>query len=117
MLDLVITNTPQLIPRVEIMPGISDHETVYFEYKSKVVPKNNRTEPFPIYGKAAWNEMKEDMKLLLGEIRTMASNDASVQDLFLKYENGYKATENKNIPHKKKGELTKVSLRGRPTSH
>ena len=38
-LDLVITNTPLLVPRLEVAPGISDHCVVYFEYKSKVVPK------------------------------------------------------------------------------
>ena len=103
VLDLVITNTPQLIPRVEIMPGISDHETVYFEYKSKVVPKNNRTEPFPIYGKANWDEMREDLRLLLTEVRSMARNGASAQELCTKYENGYKDMVKKNIPHKKKG--------------
>ena len=47
-LDLVITNTPNIIPRVELLPGIFDHDIVYFEYKSKVVLNNNRSRSIPL---------------------------------------------------------------------
>jgi len=31
-LDLILTNIPQLVPRMEITPGLSDHDTVYAEF-------------------------------------------------------------------------------------
>ena len=43
------------------------------------------------------------MRLLLIEVRSMARNGASAQELCTKYENGYKDMVKKNIPHKKKG--------------
>ena len=45
-LDLVITNYPQQIPRIEILPGLSDHDAVFCEItvttpKKEVTPKTN----------------------------------------------------------------------------
>ena len=31
-LDLILTNIPQLVPRMEITPGLSDHDIVYAEF-------------------------------------------------------------------------------------
>ena len=46
ILDLIITNLPNQVPRIEIMPGISDHDIVFIEFnitpsKSKASPKKH----------------------------------------------------------------------------
>lgn len=102
-LDLVITNTPQLIPRVEVVPGLSDHDVVYFEYKARVIPKNTRKKPFPIYGKADWDAMKRDMIALIVEVEAMARTDASAQALWLKFKEAILHSIKTHVPHKKRG--------------
>ena len=42
-LDLVITNTPQMVSRIET-PGLSDHDIVYFEYKNKTPIKKTKSQ-------------------------------------------------------------------------
>ena len=47
-LDLVVTNTPNLIPRLEIMPGLSDHDIAYFEYVTKLDYEERKPRPVKI---------------------------------------------------------------------
>ncbi|CAH1274649.1 Hypp5350 [Branchiostoma lanceolatum] len=51
-LDLVLTNSPSLIPRVEVIPGISDHGIVYFEFKTKPDILQNANRPIFLYRRA-----------------------------------------------------------------
>ena len=58
ILDLVITNLPNQVPRMEIMPGISDHDIVFFEFnitpaKIKQIPRN-----IPLYNRANWDTIR-----------------------------------------------------------
>ena len=97
---MVLTNTPDIVPRVEILPGISDHDAVYFEYKSKVTLNNNRRNPIPLYNKANWLKMKEDMKALKLVIEKMEQENESTENLWLKYKTVQEKTTKENIPHK-----------------
>ena len=38
-LDLIITNQPQLIPKTEVIPGLSDHSIAYCEFNIKAKHK------------------------------------------------------------------------------
>ena len=55
-LDLVITNSPGLILRVELVPGLSGHSIFYFEVSTKKVLKNIHTRRVPLYSRADWDE-------------------------------------------------------------
>ena len=102
-LDLVITNTPLLVPRLEVAPGISDHCVVYFEYKSKVVPMNNRKKPFPIFSKANWDEMRKELVTLLKTIRDMKTQNRTTEELWTTYKTTTKAIEKQHVPHSSGG--------------
>ena len=54
VLDLFFSNNSSLVYRVEVIPGISDHETVYNE--SSLRPAKAQTPPRKvyIYNKADW---------------------------------------------------------------
>ena len=103
-LDLVITNTPSLIPRVEVMNGVSDHDIVYFELRSKVVIKNTRTKPMPIYDKANWTEIRGDMALLRGTIENMAQKkETKTEELVTKFNKECVDSVKRHVPHRTKG--------------
>ena len=59
-LDLVFTNNKTLINRVEVLPGISDHE-VYAE--SSLRPAKVTTPPRQVfcYGKADYDSIKQEL--------------------------------------------------------
>ncbi|KAL8579531.1 hypothetical protein ACOMHN_025484 [Nucella lapillus] len=100
-LDLVMTNCPSLIPRVEILPGLSDHEVVYVEYNTKVSLSNCGSRPIPLYNKADWASMKKEMAELQSEMDALASNDStSAEDLWDKFKITIQSSITRNIPHK-----------------
>ena len=57
-LDLIVTNNPQLIPRVEVLPGLSDHDAVFCEVY--IHPQIRKQVPrlIPLYSKADWQGLK-----------------------------------------------------------
>ncbi|CAG2247966.1 unnamed protein product [Mytilus edulis] len=59
ILDLMITNLPNQVPRIEIMPGISDHDIVFMEFK--ITPSKLKKTPrnVPIYNKTNWETIKK----------------------------------------------------------
>ena len=62
ILDLVLTNAPDLIPRVEVIPGLSDHDIVFFEFCVKLDRKQNAMRQIFLYKRADWKAIKEEMK-------------------------------------------------------
>ena len=74
-LDLVLTNTPDLVPRIEVIPGLSDHSIVYFEYNVKADKKENAMRNILLYKKAKWDEIKKEMQKLETEIENMINSE------------------------------------------
>ena len=98
-LDLVITNTPHLIPRVEILPGLSDHDAVFCEinihpHKRKQIPRL-----IPLYKKADWEGLKHEMEDLHTNIKNK-KHSATTEELWLLFKNTLDAAVKKFIPHK-----------------
>ena len=62
ILDLFFSNNSSLMNRVEVIPGISDHETVYVE--SSLRPAKAQTPPRKvyIYNKADFSSMKAELR-------------------------------------------------------
>ena len=59
--DLVLTNVPDLIPRVEIVPGLSDHGFVYFVCTTRLSRMTYTARPIPLCDKANWDSMRAEM--------------------------------------------------------
>ena len=68
---LVLTNRPDLVPRAETVPHMSDHEIVYFEFIMCLPKKINNPRPIPLYDKANWSAIREDMSVLHEKMSTM----------------------------------------------
>ncbi len=99
-LDLVATNFPAKIPRVDPIPGISDHSAVFFEVdvcasKSKQKPRN-----IPLYGKAKWESMASEVSNLGSVITDMFIRDSPVEDMWNHFKSGILKSIEDHIPHK-----------------
>ena len=60
----MITNFPNQVSRTEILPGISDHEIVLFEFNIAPKKVNQKTRHIPIYKKEKWDTIKSEIKRL-----------------------------------------------------
>ena len=98
-LDLVLTNAPDLVPRVEILPRLSDHEVVYFEFTTKITKAQNVIRPIPLYNKADWSNMKKELANLETRILEQANN-SDVNILWKIFRETMQDLMKKYIPHK-----------------
>ena len=81
--DLVLTKRPDLVPRVETVPRMSDHEIVYFECITCSPKKINNPRPIPLYDKANWSAIREDMSVLHEKMSTMEQEqDTPVEEMW-----------------------------------
>ncbi|CAG2230925.1 unnamed protein product [Mytilus edulis] len=100
ILDLMITNLPNQVPRIEIMPGISDHDIVFMEFK--ITPSKLKQTPrnVPIYNKANWETIKKEVINLQHTIQEKV-NTHTVDELWLQFKTKLNELVSEHIPHKK----------------
>ena len=92
---------PQLIPRTELIPGLGDHDIVYFEMNIKLSHNRQKPRPVPIYKKANWDKMKEDMIKTEGNIQELVKDPETTTDkLYTTFEESLKKSIKENIPVK-----------------
>ena len=97
-LDLFITNNPNLVPRVEVVMGISDHDAVYAEFKTTAERRKQTSRPIPLYNKADWDGMRRAMLDLCQDFEKMDNVDA--EDLWSKFKSTLLSATKVFIPHK-----------------
>ena len=81
------------------MPRLSDHEIVYFEFQTKFTKAPNVIRPIPLYNRANWTDMKEDLADLEKTILEKADS-ADVNTLWTTFREGLQDLMKKHIPHK-----------------
>ena len=62
ILDLVMTNLPEQINRVKVIPGISDHDIAYLELSVKPVTRKQQRRKVWLYNKADWRGLADFLK-------------------------------------------------------
>ena len=62
ILDLVITNLPEQINRVKVIPGISDHNIAYLELSVRPVTRKQQRRKVWLYNKADWRGLADYLK-------------------------------------------------------
>ncbi|XP_076448293.1 uncharacterized protein LOC143285011 [Babylonia areolata] len=67
-LDLFLPNHPSLVPRVESMPELSDHDIPYMEFQTHPVHQKQTRRPVPQYNKADWPNLRRATKQLSDDI-------------------------------------------------
>ena len=61
-LDLITVNNPTLLNRLEVIPGISDHDAVFAELDISPRKYNQKKRKIPIYRKANWEKISEEIQ-------------------------------------------------------
>ena len=61
-LDLIITNLPNQVQRVEVIPGLSDHDIVLTEFALAPIKLKQKPRAIPLYKKANWDTMKQELR-------------------------------------------------------
>ena len=99
-LDLIITNQPTSVNRIETLPGLSDHDIVFAEIN--IQPKKFTQKPrnITLYSKANWNNIQEDLKEVLKDIRKMNNEKADINIMWTKFQSDLEMSIKKNIPSK-----------------
>ena len=100
LIDLLITNYPSKILRIDVTPGISDHDIVYAEMNMNSAINTQKPRKIPIYRKAKWDSMKEDVSNLYRKIQQESTNGADINKLWNIFKGGLEASVNKRSPHK-----------------
>ncbi|CAG2234337.1 PSMC5 [Mytilus edulis] len=59
ILDLIITNLPNQVQRVEVIPGLSDHDIVFAEFAIASSKLKQKPRIIPLYKKANWSTIKQ----------------------------------------------------------
>ena len=98
--DLVLTNVPDLIPRVEIVPGLSDHGFVYFVCTTRLPRMTYTARPIPLCDKANWDSMRAEMSGLFFELEHLVADGASVEGLRQCFKTGLQDSVQRHVPHK-----------------
>ena len=100
ILDLVLTNKPDQVLRVEVIPGISDHDIVFTEMNFR--PDKHRQKPrlIPLYKKASWEKIKEDMQPLNDDMKSIYTT-VGVNAMWEKFRDTLLTSAKTHIPQRK----------------
>ncbi|XP_078597679.1 uncharacterized protein LOC144873858 [Branchiostoma floridae x Branchiostoma japonicum] len=98
-LDLFLTNCPDLIPRVEIIPGLSDHNIPYCEINTSFRGKCQTQRQIPLYARADWDSLRAAAEDLSTELQVKKSSH-STDELWSTFKDKLLAAIKKFIPHK-----------------
>ena len=98
-LDLFFTNNSSLVNKVEVIPGISDHEIVYIE--SSLKPRKVKKPPRKIYlyNKANIEQIKDNIKNI-DLTNTDISQEQDIDQLWETFKTSVINIMNENIPTK-----------------
>ena len=99
ILDLFFSNNQSLVNRVNIIPGISDHEVVYVE--SSLRPSRAATPPRKVfcYNKGDFDTLKAELRIVRKEFKSMEPT-STTQALWDKFQATVTDLMNKHIPTK-----------------
>jgi hypothetical protein len=99
-LDLIITNNPTRFTRVEVIPGVSDHDIVFCELDIKPVKNKQKARQIPLYNKARWDTIREDLAVIMATVSSLSTTDANIDELWGVFKNGLEKSVSANVPHK-----------------
>jgi hypothetical protein len=99
---LVLTNRPGKVLRTETIPGISDHDIVYTEFDFRPVKLKQKPRIIPLYNKANWNNMKNDITSILDQLPQMFRDpDCNVNTMWEFFKQTLSMSAKQHIPQKR----------------
>jgi hypothetical protein len=100
-LDLIITNTPSKVVRVDVIPGVSDHDCPLVELDVKPIRRVQKPRKVPMYKKARWDTLASELETIGADIRRLATTTTTpVNTLWKMFQKAIKEGIEKHIPWK-----------------
>ena len=99
-LDLIFTNRPAFVNRVEVLPGICRHHAVLCEIASSPIHVKQKTRTIQIHKRANTTEMKADMEQFRYEFLSSDHTSQSADSIWVIFKNAYLNVVNKHVPTK-----------------
>ena len=96
-MDLIVTNHPTCFLRIEVIPGLLDHEIVYAEINILLVRNHQKPCQIPLYSKAKWENVRNDLTDIY---HTLTTTENSVNDMWNIFQIKLKESIKSNIPYK-----------------
>jgi hypothetical protein len=98
-LDLFITNNNTLINKVQVIPGISDHQAVLVEGDLSPIVNKQPKRQIPLYRKADWLHLREHVKIFVENL-DMSDTTVSVNTLWQSFKTMLESGIAKYVPHR-----------------
>ena len=101
ILDLVFSTQPNIISNLQIIPGISDHEAIFFHLGlATSLPVHETKHPILLYHKGNLNGLKPDMLEFQNQLQFMSTDPYShnIETNWLRFKLTFNTAINKNIP-------------------
>ena len=98
-LDLFLTNCPQLVPRVEVVPGLSDHNIPYCEFNICVPRKKQQQREILLYNRADWPSLRRAAIDLSTELQQM-QDTATTEELWTTFKEKLQKAVKSSVPHR-----------------
>ena len=100
-LDLIITNQPDKILRVDVLPGVFNYDILFAEFGLRPTKYSQKPRQIPLYKRANLDLIRSDMASLKDSITIMYDSDAvSVNDMWTTFRDTLQASAATHIPHK-----------------
>lgn len=87
-LDLICTNCPNMIPRVETIPGLDDHDIVYAELQLNPIRVRPTKRGIACYNRADWASMRTATAELTASILSAYTEDSDVEEIWTTWKDG-----------------------------
>ena len=98
-LDLFLTNNKTLINRLQVIPGISDHDCLLVEGDISPIINKQPKRQIPLYKKADWEGLRKYVTNLWKDM-AVDKTLVNTNDLWLRFRVSLEAGINQFIPHK-----------------
>ena len=100
ILDLVITNNPNSVKNVSVIPGISDYDCPVVELDLTPVRYKQKPRQIPLCKRAKWDNISEDLLAASVQIQNN-TDDKTVNDMWIEFKEAIDKAVKKHIPHRK----------------
>ena len=91
---------PNLINNVQVVSGLSDHDVVVVQSKIRTSILQQASRKIPLYNKANWEGITNDLQSLEGDICDLISKETNIDKLWEFFSNSILHVIDKHIPHK-----------------
>ena len=82
------------------MPGLSDHDIVHTELDINPQRAKQKPRDIPLYKKASWENIKEDLKSIQNTVNTMKEMKLPINSIWDHFQTSLEESIKRNVPIK-----------------